>query len=94
MHHAHTDTEEDPHSLSHDANILVMMWKTKNIYQDINDQRILVAPQFLNGVPKWKNFDLFAGSKISRILWIAAYPVFFCFFPATVGNGCYFPLLF
>ena len=36
MHHAYTDTEEDPHSPSHDANIFAMMWKTKTIYQDIN----------------------------------------------------------
>ena len=94
MHHAHTDTEEDPHSPSHDANILVMMWKTKNIYQDINEQRILVAPQFLNGVPKWKNFDLFAGSKISRILWIAAYLVFFLFFSSNWWEWVLFPLTF
>ena len=94
MHHTHTDTEEDPHSPSHDANILVMMWKTKNIYQDINEQRILVAPQFLNGVPKWKNFDLFAGSKISRILWIAAYLVFFLFFSSNWWEWVLFPLTF
>ena len=94
MHHAHTDTEEDPHSPSHDANILAMMWKTKNIYQDINEQRILVAPQFLNGVPKWKNFDLFAGSKISRILWIAAYLVFFLFFSSNWWEWVLFPLTF
>ena len=94
MHHAHTDTEEDPHSPSNDANILVMMWKTKNIYQDINEQRILVAPQFLNGVPKWKNFDLFAGSKISRILWIAAYLVFFLFFSSSWWEWMLFPLTF
>ena len=94
MHHAHTDTEKDPHSPSHDANILVMMWKTKNIYQDINEQRILVAPQFLNGVPKWKNFDLFAGSKISRILWIAAYLVFFLFFSSNWWEWVLFPITF
>ena len=94
MHHAHTDTEEDPHSPSHDANILAMMWKTKNIYQDINKQRIIVAPQFVNGVPQWKNFDLFAGSKISRILWIAAYLVFFLFFSSSWWEWVLFPLTF
>ena len=35
MHHAHTDTEKDPHSPSHDANLFAMMWKTKTIYQCI-----------------------------------------------------------
>jgi stearoyl-CoA desaturase (delta-9 desaturase) len=94
MHHAHTDTEKDPHSPSHDANILAMMWKTKNIYQDINKQRIIVAPQFVNGVPQWKNFDLFAGSKISRILWIAAYLVFFLFFSSSWWEWVLFPLTF
>ena len=33
MHHAYTDTEKDPHSPSHDANMFAMMWKTKTIYQ-------------------------------------------------------------
>ena len=37
MHHAFTDTEKDPHSPSYDDSLFAMMWKTKTIYQDINE---------------------------------------------------------
>jgi stearoyl-CoA desaturase (delta-9 desaturase) len=83
MHHAYTDTEKDPHSPSHDANLFAMMWKTKTIYQDINEQRIEVDQKFTKNVPQWKAFDFFASSKLSRILWVSAYILFFSIFATT-----------
>ena len=80
MHHAYTDTENDPHSPSYDANLFAMMWKTKTIYQDINKQRIDIDQRFTKNVPQWKKFDLFASSRFSRLLWITAYILFFAFF--------------
>jgi len=80
MHHAYTDTEKDPHSPSHDANLFAMMWKTKTIYQDINEQRIEVDQKFTKNVPQWKAFDFFASSKLSRILWVSAYIFIFLHF--------------
>jgi stearoyl-CoA desaturase (delta-9 desaturase) len=94
MHHAHTDTENDPHSPSHDSNIIAMMWKTKTIYQEINQQLIEVDPRFIKNVPQWKNFDLFAGSKLSRILWIAAYLLFFMVFVSSWWQWLLFPITF
>jgi len=94
MHHAHTDTENDPHSPSHDSNIIAMMWKTKTIYQEINQQLIEVDPRFIKNVPQWKNFDLFAGSKLSRILWIAAYLLFFTVFVSSWWQWLLFPITF
>jgi fatty-acid desaturase len=35
LHHAHTDTELDPHSPSFSSNIFSMMWRTRNMYNDI-----------------------------------------------------------
>ena len=40
MHHAYADTEKDPHSPKYDESIFAMMWKTKSIYQDINQKKI------------------------------------------------------
>jgi stearoyl-CoA desaturase (delta-9 desaturase) len=94
MHHAHTDTENDPHSPSHDSNIIAMMWKTKTIYQEINQQLIEVDPRFIKNVPQWKNFDLFAGSKLSRILWIVAYLLFFTVFVSSWWQWLLFPITF
>src|SRR5687768_6410454 len=35
LHHAHTDTHEDPHSPQNSHNLLMMMWDTRNNYINI-----------------------------------------------------------
>ncbi len=45
-------------------------------------------------MPQWKNFDLFAGSKLSRILWIAAYLLFFTVFVSSWWQWLLFPITF
>ncbi|MEX0995563.1 MAG: acyl-CoA desaturase [Flavobacteriaceae bacterium] len=77
MHHAYADTEEDPHSPKYDATVFSMMWRTKNIYSDINKQKIFVEPKFTKNVPQWKGFDAFASSWVSRFAWGLAYVAFF-----------------
>ena len=94
MHHAHTDTEKDPHSPSHDSNLFAMMWKTKTIYQDINEQRIKVDKRFTQNIPRWKNFDLIANSNFSRLLWITFYLLFFIFFVTSWWQWLLFPITF
>ena len=41
MHHAFADTEDDPHSPKYDETIWNMMWKTKTIYSDIANKRLI-----------------------------------------------------
>ena len=94
MHHAYTDTEKDPHSPSHDANLFAMMWKTKTIYQEINTQQVDVDPRFTKNVPQWKGFDLFASSRFSRVLWITAYILFFAFFVTSWWQWFLLPVTF
>ena len=94
MHHAYTDTEQDPHSPSHDPSLFAMMWKTKTIYQDINQQKIEVDQRFTKNVPQWKKFDSFASSRFSRLLWISAYILFFSFFATTWWQWLLLPLTF
>ena len=92
MHHAYTDTEKDPHSPSHDANLFAMMWKTKTIYQDINDQKITVDKKFTKNVPQWKSFDAFASSRFSRVLWISFYILFFSYFTTALWQWVLLPV--
>ena len=94
MHHAHTDTEKDPHSPSHDSNLFAMMWKTKTIYQDINEQRINIDQRFTKNIPRWKNFDIIANSNFSRLLWITLYLLFFIFFVTSWWQWLLFPITF
>ena len=92
MHHAYTDTEKDPHSPSHDPNLFAMMWKTKTIYQDINDQNIAVDAKFTKNVPQWKSFDAFASSRFSRLLWISFYILFFAYFTTALWQWALLPV--
>lgn len=94
MHHAYTDTEKDPHSPSYDPNLFAMMWKTKNIYQDINKQRVVIDARFTKNVPQWKRFDAFASSRFSRVLWIFAYITFFAFFTTQLWQWLLLPITF
>jgi len=92
MHHAYTDTEKDPHSPSHDTNLFAMMWKTKTVYQDINDQKITVDKKFTKNVPQWKSFDAFASSRFSRVLWIGFYILFFTYFTTALWQWVLLPV--
>ncbi|TCI84820.1 acyl-CoA desaturase [Tenacibaculum sp. M341] len=94
IHHAYTDTEKDPHSPSYDGNMFAMMWKTKNIYQDINQKRIEVDQKFMKNVPQWEGFDRFAGSRISRIAWGVVYTILFAVFATAWWQWLLLPVLF
>ena len=73
MHHAFADTENDPHSPKYDESIWKMMWKTKTIYSDIANKKVVVESRFTEGVPEWIAFDKFARSWPSRVIWTALY---------------------
>lgn len=80
LHHAHTDTEKDPHSPSYSSNIFSMMWRTRRFYQDIWHGRMDVEDKYLKNVPQWPAFDKFANGAWSRHLWVAVYTLFFIVF--------------
>ena len=94
IHHAYADTEKDPHSPTYDKNLFAMMWKTKKIYQDINKKQVKIEEKFTVNVPQWKSFDLFASSMFSRVLWGAAYVVFFYFFATAWWQWLLLPIIF
>ena len=77
MHHAYADTEKDVHSPKYDHNIFKMMWRTKEIYTQINNDEFPVEERFTKNVPRWEKFDRFASSWPSRIGWGILYTLFF-----------------
>jgi stearoyl-CoA desaturase (delta-9 desaturase) len=99
MHHAYTDTDKDPHSPAFSSNLMSMMWRTRNFYNEIVHNRMEIEPRFLKNLPEWKRFDRFANSTPSRIIWAAAYLAFFLFFatnpwvylllPIALGMGAF-----
>ncbi len=93
MHHAYADTEKDPHSPKYDENVFAMMWRTKSIYQNINNKKIDVAKKFTKNVPQWSNFDKIASSKISRIIWTILYVLFFLKFASIWWLWLFLPVI-
>lgn len=69
MHHAYSDTEQDPHSPHHARNLFDMMWKTKNIYNNYLHEKEQVEPRFQKNIPDWKIMDRIGGSYVSRLAW-------------------------
>lgn len=77
LHHAHTDTELDPHSPSFSKNLLAMMWRTRNFYRDIVSGEMEVEEKYKKNLPEWESFDRFANGTFSRVLWLIGYTVLF-----------------
>lgn len=80
QHHAHTDTEKDPHSPKHMPRLHLMMWETKKHYSDISHNRVKVERKFLTNLPDWKFVDWLGHSWGSRLFWGAGYVAFYAFF--------------
>ena len=80
MHHAYADTEKDPHSPAYSRNLFDMMWKTKNIYNDILNKRVAVEPKFTKGVPYWGFIEKLGDKWLSRLVWGTAYTLVYIAF--------------
>ncbi|MCD6013482.1 MAG: acyl-CoA desaturase [Flavipsychrobacter sp.] len=99
LHHAHTDTEKDPHSPSYSSNIFSMMWRTRGFYRDIVLNKMEVDSKFTKNVPEWPVFDRFADGTLSRSIWVVLYTLFFIIFatspwqylllPVAMGMGAF-----
>jgi stearoyl-CoA desaturase (delta-9 desaturase) len=51
-----------------------------------------VDNRFTKNVPQWKDFDRFASSRFSRILWIVGYILFFVFFTTAWWQWLFLPI--
>lgn len=93
LHHAHTDTELDPHSPSFSSNIFSMMWRTRNMYNDIYKGKITVEERYLKNLPQWPAFDRWAGSTLSRALWTGVYISFFIYYATSPWQYLLLPVI-
>lgn len=90
LHHAHTDTENDPHSPSYTPNAFMMMWVTRNSYFDIYTGKTEVDDKYKQNLPVWNTFDKVVHNWITRVCWIIAYT---CFYIAFATHWWLFLLL-
>jgi stearoyl-CoA desaturase (Delta-9 desaturase) len=77
MHHAYSDTPQDPHSPYNSSNAMTMMLRTKHEYDDFAYDRKPPEPRFDGNVPSWPAIDKLAQSWLARIAWMAAYTLFY-----------------
>ena len=80
MHHAYSDTPQDPHSPWHAKGFLDMMWKTKVQYADLKYRRVQPDPRFDGGMPEWPILDVTLGGWAASIAWGTAYAVYYLAF--------------
>lgn len=84
MHHAYTDTDQDPHSPSYDKNLFAMMWRSRNIYFNIYKGRYPVEARFTKNMPEWKWFDDWGNFWLSRLLWVGIYTYLYIVFAPSL----------
>ncbi len=90
MHHAYSDTENDPHSPHHSENFFDMMLKTKHKYDDYAYGRVQPPKEFDAATPRWNFLDRLGQSWVFRIGTGALYVLFYL---AFVPEGVYWPYL-
>jgi len=80
QHHAYADTEKDVHSPKFDGNIFKMMWKTKVVYNKMNQQEETVGDKWKKNLPEKGWFEPIAEGRTMRLLWIVAYTAFYYYY--------------
>ena len=79
-HHAHSDTEKDPHSPLFFKSPFHMMWKTKSTYAGLTNGTIVPEARFMAPVPTWPALERFAELWPTRLAWGAVYTAFYVAF--------------
>jgi stearoyl-CoA desaturase (Delta-9 desaturase) len=79
MHHAHSDTEQDPHSPHFFSDVIGMMKHTAIIYKEFVNGTKTAASEFCHDLPSWTKFERIANHNITRIAWMAAYTILYIF---------------
>lgn len=80
IHHAYTDTDQDPHSPQYDKSVISMMWRTSVTYVEIMKGKLQVEERFLKNIPAINWLDRWGNTWYSRILWSGVYVWFYIVF--------------
>lgn len=94
LHHAYADTEKDPHSPRYSDGLLDMMWKTKNIYNDILSGKFKVEARFLHNIPNWTPIEWLGDRWVGRLAWGTAYTLFYIEFATAWWQYLLLPIHF
>ncbi len=92
LHHAYTDTEDDPHSPSFSKNAFQLMNQTRVKYADIYNGKMQIEEKFLKNLPDWPAFERFAHPWMTRVAWIIVYCAFYYFFATSPWQYLLLPI--
>lgn len=94
MHHAYSDTEQDPHSPHFFKEVYTMMMHTKSIYHGVLKGTIEVESKFDKNFPQYSVIDKIADSWTSRILFAALYVAIYLYFATEWWMFLFLPIHF
>ncbi|GAA4384532.1 acyl-CoA desaturase [Hymenobacter koreensis] len=94
MHHAFSDTEQDPHSPHYSSNAFTMMWQTRNVYQEIWLRTSPAADRFEGNYPEWVSLEEFGHRWYVRVGWGAVYVAFYVAFATAWWQYLLLPIHF
>jgi stearoyl-CoA desaturase (Delta-9 desaturase) len=80
MHHAHSDTEKDPHSPKFFKEVFSMMKHTGSIYNAVLHNKMVIEEKYEKNLPSYPKMDKWADSWVSRIGFGTAYVLFYIAF--------------
>ena len=92
MHHAYSDTEEDPHSPVIQKDPVRMMLHTRDMYRDILAGRFVSDARFDGGAPSWPLLDRIGSSWLSTALWLGAYTAYYVVFASAWWHYLLLPI--
>lgn len=94
MHHAFSDTEQDPHSPNFFKDVFSMMIHTAKIFDGLVADTRHVSAKFLAKSPTWDWLDKFGNSWYSRLMWGTGYFAFYFFYATEWWMFLLLPLHF
>lgn len=92
LHHEHADTEDDPHSPLFYPNPGKLMWHTKEVYQDIDNDKKENIEKYKKNLPSWRTFDLIVSMRAVRSIWIIVYFFVYCLLVTHWWMWFFFPI--
>lgn len=94
MHHAYSDTKEDPHTPHFFKEVFSMMWHTRKVYNGVLEGTWKVEEKFNKNYPVYPKIDKLADSWTMRILFGLGYVAFYYFFATAWWMYLFLPIHF
>lgn len=94
LHHAHSDTEKDPHSPMFHKTLPAMMFRTLQTYRGLLQRRIVPDKDLVGWAPEWKFLDNFGDFWLVRVTWGVLYVGLYAWFATEWWMFLFLPLHF